>query len=141
MGIETRVNHWHELSDEEKKIISDKRDYPIISVIDGLSAEERIKIYHLITPQNLTVYNAREKEWISLFGYFLDENLKRKNLDHSPEVIKNLLLDEMINGITHVRFRLYYAARYRTDVGLSDDKELTNFLSEVDLALKENASA
>jgi len=137
MDVETKVKHWHELSEEEKKVISDERDYPIISVIDGLSVEERRKFYGLIIPRNLLRYNLRQQEWISIFTYFLDQNLKKNNMDHSPEVIQNLLLEEMIHGITHERFRLYYAARYGDDVFyLKQDRELADFLNEVDIAIE-----
>ncbi len=136
--IETTLKHWHTLSEEEKNAIRDKRDYPILCVIDGLSPDERKRIYDTIQihPTSLPSFMVKQKEWLSDFVYYLDENLKRRNLAHSPEVINDLVLDEIINGSMHERFRLYWAARNRSEIMPSDSQELTDYLTEVDKAIE-----
>lgn len=134
--IEARLKHWHSLTPDEKNAIRDPNDYPILSVIGGLSPDERKKIYRLIRFPNIEHYNQMQKPWISDFILYLDENLRRSGKDHSPEIIKEFLLDEMIDGALHERFRLYYAAKYRTFIEPPTDTTLTEFLSEVDTAIK-----
>jgi len=113
-GLEARLKHWANLSEDERNAIKDKNDYPLIAVIDGLPLSERKQIYETLLPRSeyLGHYARKEKEWMLDFVHYLVENRGKSNLDCSHDAIEKILVEEMSQGATHERFRLYCAAKY-----------------------------
>jgi len=134
-NLEEGLRHWHNLTEEEKGAIRDPRDYPLLSVIDGLSSQERRSIYRAIRFKDIGDYKREELPWLRDFIHYLVENRKKKDLDCSPETINKIFFDEMEKDGIHERFRLYYAAKFRDRIEKPTGKEVTDFLSEVDAVL------
>lgn len=134
-NLEEGLKHWHNLTDEEKRAIRDPNDYPILSIVDGFSPEERRRIYGSIKFKDLAHYKAEEIPWLRDFIHYLVENRKKKDLDVSIDTINKIFFDEMNQDGIHERFRLYYAAKFREKIEPPMYREAIDFLSEVDKAL------
>lgn len=130
MGLEIKS-----LSDEEKKVIQDERDIPLIAIINGLSAEERRKIYDSIHVIDVKYSNSLQADWVSIFRYYLGKNRERQKLDCSHEVVEQLVVEELLKGdgaVMRERFRIYHAITHRENITSPYDKTLEDFLAEVD---------
>ena len=122
--------HWHDLSEAEKRVIHDSRDYSIISIIDGMTAEERLKIYDSIAPNLQAGYNGLQKEWISDSRR---ELAWRKGKDVSEVSDKELVEDMERTGMRE-RYRLYWAGRKWLE-GIFDSFSISNRASMESLEL------
>lgn len=136
--IESILERLHRLSDAEKKLIKDPKDYPIISVINGLTLDQRELIYQSIrVKQNyLRDFMSRQKEWISKRVFFIDHDLIERHLDNSPSIINDILSSEVTRSDgQNVRFRLYYAAIFREHIETPYEPLLISFFDTIDKAV------
>lgn len=127
MSLDKNVLHWHELTDEERKAIHDTKDYPIISVIDGLPVDVLKEIYFslgFVKSEFETDYKKEEINWIRDNEYYWEENNHRSHRG-DPQYIKDFFDSHLCE-----RFRLYYAARH-------PGRFLNNFNDSVKLFLSE----
>ncbi len=126
MGIEKELTCGHELSEEEKRAIHDPRDYPVISLIDGLSPSDMDEIYKAIRIKQefQSGYIILEKSWIRDSLYFWVENHLK---NHKPEDIAGFT-EELIKGPLIKRYRLYFALKHPSKIETSENKKLTTLL-------------
>jgi len=123
---------WHELSEEERKAVRNPTDCPIISVIDGLSPEDRGQIYNSIKvkPNYYIDFAKTQKAWMEDLCWYMGQKLK-KDVRNCKEFL------EEINGAFHERFRLYYAAKNPNNIEIIKVNQKTlEFLLEVEEVIK-----
>lgn len=116
------------LTKEEKLAIHDPRDYPIISLIKEMSPEELKEVYNSIKfkEEFRRHYVEEEKLWIRDAAHYMRINSKK------PVITDVEIADEILNNNLHEKFRIYYAAKYRSNVELSENSRLIKFLSKID---------
>jgi hypothetical protein len=122
--------YWNNLSEEEKRAIHDPRDYPIISVIKKLSHEQVRDIAKSVRVKDdfLTHYLKEQKLWIRDAKWYMGINLNRD--------VSNLeLADEILERGLGEKFRLYYAAKYPTNIEYSSNHSLVDFLLNTNVEL------
>src|SRR4030042_4356980 len=115
-------NHrwYHELSLEEREAIHDKRDCPIISVIDDVPSDIKSiidkELYYIACNPG---YISGEIPWYNDFKWYDCKNEEEHN--------KRASFEEVFRD-----YRLYFAAKNPNLVNKKVmSEELTNFLSEV----------
>lgn len=127
--------HWHELTEEETKLIKDQGDCPIISMIDGLSNKEKEEIYHCIKikQEYFNDFMIKQKKWLADREFFIDLDLRENHLEDTHEVIEKIITQEMLQDKgQNIRFKIYYAVTCREKIGTPYDSKLENFFNEVD---------
>ncbi len=109
-----KIHHWHELTEQEKVPIKETSDtpnldYPIISVIDGLSRDEQKRIYDCLAadPLRCKDYNALQKRWLRKEKEYL---ALRRN-QHPDQIPDSELVNDMEEMRTCYRYKLYYLGR------------------------------
>lgn len=123
---------WHELSEDERKAIRNPTDCPIISVIDGLSSEDRKQIYNSIKIKSdyYPDFAETQKQWVEDLCWYMGQKLQ-KDVKNCQEFL------EEINGPFHERFRLYYAAKNPANIEIIKvNRRALEFLLEVDEVIK-----
>ena len=139
MGLD-ELKHYVKLTEAERRVLRYPADEPIISVLKGLSSEEKKRIYRAIKIKREYFsphFKDMQRTWLEDHEGYLDGMLKEKHLDHSHEVIEGILSNEIISDEgENVRFRIYYSAKYRGNIEPPSNKELTDFLTEVDCAIE-----
>lgn len=108
-------DHYHRaLTDEEKGVIDDPKDYPIFEVINAIPLEDLRLMADCIgyRPGCLSHVNSEQKKWLEKEKYFLGETLGR-NVDS----IMDLLPDMQEKGIA-LRYRLFFALKYPDEIEL-----------------------
>jgi hypothetical protein len=118
---------WNNLTEEEKKEIHDPRDYPIHALIKKLSPRELREFYNSIKfkEEFRKHYIDEEKVWINKARWYMGEKKNREIKDVE-------IADEILNKNLHEKYRIYYAAKFRGNVELSENSRLAKFLSAVD---------
>lgn len=97
---------WHELTQDERNLISDSFDCPIISIIDGMPREVQERVYYVIAPNpNLSrEYNNLQGQWVRKEKELLEQRLGNLSND-SP------LVTDMFERGMPFRYRLFWAAK------------------------------
>jgi hypothetical protein len=130
------VNHFHhqKLNKFEKKLIHDRTDYPVISLIDALPSEQIKKINDSILYKSefLPHSCSLQRDWIKNFMYFWGEKNRQDPNEYAGDCMKDF------RESTHpLRYRIWFAVHYPDEVEIREDKgdaELTNdFLTEARL--------
>jgi len=139
--IDKSVFYYHkELTDDEKRVIQDKREIPIFSIIydvpcnDLLEATRNLKV----KKEHLKTYLENERGWISFFN----DCFEKKNGfnhpspdDNSPEACEIRIRETTELCKSHLMnvYSLYYLYKHpdRMNVPLGNvflDKVITDFL-------------
>ncbi|MFZ1970613.1 MAG: hypothetical protein WAU65_00310 [Candidatus Nanoarchaeia archaeon] len=130
--MEVKLRHWRDLTDEEVNAIHNPRDIPIISIIGGLSHDERKVIYDQIKIRRkyFKDFMDRQGVWLDDHKWYIGEDLER---NHRCEDPNDILTNEVIAGDgENVRFRIYYAVKCTQRIeGPPYSPELSDFLNEV----------
>ncbi len=127
MGLERSCKHWHNLSIEERGVIDNEEDCPIISVIDGLSYDFLERVYHSLELKKFFFkeYLKEEKKWGEKNKYLWGAE-HHKN----PSICSDYVQD-FIDSRLPQRFRLYYAAKNPNRFEKNFNEETKLFFSEV----------
>lgn len=137
---------WKELTEDEKKVIQDPKEYPIFSIIHGMPCDVRKKIYSSMRVKDefYSVYSHMQSGWISFFEkcYCNDHHINMENLKKDcPELneLKNGEAKEFLKLALPEKFRLYFSAKFRDEMeyNFSDDNREA-FFFQVDYHLRRN---
>jgi hypothetical protein len=95
------------LSDEKKKLIRDKRDYPLIAFIDDLSESERSILSKaiIIKPEYNEEFGKLQGPWFETYQWFWGE---KHNKD--PRACPDEFLSDYRASPEGARYRIYYSA-------------------------------
>jgi hypothetical protein len=124
---------WHNPTIEEIKAIHNPADIPVISVVDGLTNEDRKLIYDSleIKPEYKSDFTNVQTLWLSDF-----KNYWGKNHKIEPDGCEEFGND-LVNSHEYERFRLYYAAKHPEGVIIKKvNKKVLEFLLETEQATK-----
>lgn len=102
--------HFHRLSEKEVGAVQDKEDYPLLSVIYGLSSKDLDLIYHtiFIDSKNKSLfhdYMFKQEKWLEDFRYYYCMN------KHQDVSCTNEFCESLREGPTKT-YRLYFAAKH-----------------------------
>ncbi|MDD5012246.1 MAG: hypothetical protein PHQ66_01195 [Candidatus Nanoarchaeia archaeon] len=113
-------NHFHhqKLSSFEKKLIHDRTDYPVISLIDALTPEQIQKINDSILYKSEYLKHSclMQMDWINNFMYFWGEKNKEDPKDNPH------CLEDFRESIHPLRYRLWFAVHYPEEVEILENK-------------------
>jgi len=137
---------WAELTEGEKKVIRDKREYPIFSVIKGMPNETRKEIYNSMRVKDVFsgVYGHTEAGWVSFFEdcYCEKHGITREELRRNCPESNKLKVDEATEFLCSAlpeRFKLYFAAKFRDEMDIIHLNDKTDaFFFQVDYYLRRN---
>jgi len=128
---------WEDLNEDEKKVIQDKKEYPIFSVVKGMPKNVRKEIYDSmrVKDQFSEIYHHTETGWIDFFETcFCHDNcididefkeLKKKNSPQINEIASKEAYEFLNSGLPE-KFKLYFAVKFRDEmefVHSSDKRE------------------
>jgi hypothetical protein len=110
--------HHHKLDCLEKKLIHDRADYPVISLIDALTPKQIKKINDSILYKSEYLKHSCEvqKDWINNYTYFWGEKNK-KDPTNNPDC-----LGDFVKSIQPSRYRIWFAVHYEDEVEIREDK-------------------
>ena len=94
------------LTGEERAIINDSCDIPILEQIKGMSIQE-LKIFDLYGPLDFCHYVGLEKEWLETARYLI-----ARREGHSSEVSDYELLKDIGENHLGERFRAWYVLKF-----------------------------
>jgi len=118
MGIEKKFHH-HKLDEAERKLIHDRSDFPVISLIDALTPEEITQINNSIQYKSEFLAHScqLQRQWIQNFMYFWGEKNKYDPREHAGDCMKDF------RESTHpLRYRIWFAVHYPEEVEILEDK-------------------
>ena len=114
-ALETIPWH-HELTFEERNLISDSNEHPLFEIIDGMSKQEQKSICDLVGYTSLGHYNKIQCAWYKKEQELLEYNKGKKATE-----------DELMNDIfvrgTPLRFKLWYIMMFPDKVQIKGGEE------------------
>ena len=114
----SKYHFWGELSDQQRRTLSDPREEPLFRVICGLSRKDKVRISCCLVPFDLHHYCVTQEPWIfKAKEYVANElHIPLEQVSESDQLIPNLT-----KYGTPINFRLYYAARFPNKIGIKDN--------------------
>ena len=94
------------LTDEEKRILNNHEDMPILERIKGMNSQE-LKSFDSYHPIDLTHYNKIQLEWVASEKYLIAHRP-----GHTGEVTPLELIQDMQINKNGERFRAFYVIKY-----------------------------
>ena len=121
--------YFSELSQEEKSLLNSE-DYPIISVVNGLSSDDLEGLYDSFVPLFSGDYIRKEVGWFK----DLENNIKNVNGG-------KLDTDEEIRQVSResARYKVYMALKYEMEKGCGELKDSTPVVSKQELTDHQNS--
>lgn len=98
--------YWHELTEEQKEMIQDKKEYYVFAVIYGVPEEDKDILDSCYGPraQCLMPYLTKQAQWGHVAADLMKKNNGIENPERSPE-----FLDFLLNSLC-IDYRLYVLA-------------------------------
>jgi|WetSurMetagenome_2_1015567.scaffolds.fasta_scaffold302846_3 hypothetical protein len=136
------VDYWHDLSEDEKKVIVDSLDYPIFSIVYGIP-QEILKPATLglkVKKEYFDIYSKEEGGWIKFFNDCYEKNngikIHPDEKDNSSEANEIRVREFSAFLQSHLMeiYSLYYLAKYpyRMEIPIQNpnlSKIITQFLT------------
>jgi len=98
-----------QLTPEEKALITDPADIPVLEVIKGMSLEEMTEFSQYI-PMSLRHYNSIQMEWLRKERYLIAH---RENQCRDISDVSELeLLEDLKKNHNAERFRVWYVLKF-----------------------------
>ncbi len=119
MGKINNGFHHRKLDNLERKLIHDRSDLPVISLIDALSLEQIKKMNDSLRyKQDCLVHsNCLQMEWMKNYMYFWGEKNK-----HDPNECVGDCMKDFLGSIQPLRYRVWFAVHYPDEVEILKDK-------------------
>jgi hypothetical protein len=135
-NLETISKHYQELTEEEKEAAKWlEKHYYVLSVIKGLSLEERKAVYESIKRKDECSEDFKDfqKRWFEEHEVYVDERLIKNNSDHSHKTINGIINSEILSGDgENVRARICYALIHPENIEKPYNSEFSTLLAEVE---------